>query len=91
MVTYILIGIIVILIVLLILVLSKYLYYKEELYAQNDMFTYYKNKISMIEYHYRNYREGKNPFTVLRNIGDIIQDYYLKLGANKGDYDDRWC
>lgn len=88
MITYILIGIIVLLVILLALVLNKCLYYKDELYAQNDMFTYYKNKISMIEYHYRNYREGKNPFTVLRSIGDIIQDYYLKLGANKGDYDD---
>lgn len=88
MIIYILGGVICLLTIILVVILQKYLYYKNELYAQNDMFTYYKNKVSMIEYHYRNYREGKNPYTVLRNIGDIIQDYYLKLGANKGDYDE---
>lgn len=88
MIIYILGGVICLLAIILVVILQKYLYYKNELYAQNDMFTYYKNKVSMIEYHYRNYREGKNPYTVLRNIGDIIQDYYLKLGANKGDYDE---
>lgn len=88
MIIYILVGVICLLAIILVVILQKYLYYKNELYAQNDMFTYYKNKVSMIEYHYRNYREGKNPYTVLRNIGDIIQDYYLKLGANKGDYDE---
>lgn len=63
-------------------------YYKSELYAQRDMSLYYKNKMSMVEYQFRNYREGKNPFTVLRDIGDIVQDYYQKLGANKGDKDE---
>lgn len=63
-------------------------HYKSELYAQRDMFLYYKNKMSMVEYQFRNYREGKNPFTVLRDIGDIVQDYYQKLGANKGDKDE---
>ena len=88
MIIYILGGVICLLTIILVVILQKYLYYKNELYAQNDMFTYYKNKVSMIEYHYRNYREGKNPYTVLRDIGAIIQDYYLKLGANKGDYDE---
>lgn len=63
-------------------------YYKSELYAQRDLFLYYKNKMSMVEYQFRNYREGKNPFTVLRDIGDIVQDYYQKLGANKEDKDE---
>lgn len=88
MLIYLLIIVIVALIITNIFAIVKASKYKDELYAQTDMYNYYKNKISMIEYHYRNYTEGKNPFTVLRKIGDIIQDYYLKLGANKGDYDE---
>jgi hypothetical protein len=66
--------------VLLCIIGYKYIRCKDDLYAQNDMYTYYKNKVSMIEYHYRNYREGENAFTVLRKIGDVIQDYYSKMG-----------
>ena len=46
------------------------------------MCNYYKNKLSMIEYHYRNYREGRNAYTVLRNIGNILQGYYNRKFQN---------
>lgn len=36
--------------------------------------THYKTQLSMVEYHYRNYKEGMNGFTVLREIGDVIQN-----------------
>ena len=85
MLVFLLITIILILIVVVFLLWYKYIQCRDELYAQNDMYNYYKNKVSMIEYHYRNYKEGKNPFTVLRVMGDIIQDYYLKLGSDRGD------
>lgn len=80
MLIYILLGIILVLIVSIIVIAIKYTQLKDDYIAQTDMYTYYRNKVSMIEYHYRNYQEGKNAFTVLRKIGDIIQDYYLKLG-----------
>lgn len=76
---------IIIIVILLIIICNlyvKYKHYKDEYYAQKDMYNYYKNKMSMIEYHFRNYTEGGNPFTTLRKLGDIIQDYYLKLGPN---------
>ena len=31
-----------------------------------------KNKISMIEYFHRDFKEGKNPYTVLRDIKSIL-------------------
>lgn len=46
-----------------------------------------KAKVSMIEYHYRNYREGKNPYTEMRGIGDVLQDYNPKE-QNKGYSDE---
>ena len=73
--------IILVLIVCICKLYSKYHYYKTEYYDQKDMYLYYKSKLSMIEYHYRKYKEGCNPFTVLRDLGNIIQGYYLKLGA----------
>lgn len=88
MITIILFAISICLFIIICVLLYWMLYYKSELYAQKDMFLYYKNKMSMVEYQFRNYREGKNPFTVLRGIGDIVQDYYLKLGANEGDKDE---
>ena len=30
------------------------------------------NLFSMIEYHYKRFKEGINPYTVLRDIGDVI-------------------
>lgn len=89
MVTIILLAISICLFVIICVLLYWMNYYKSEFYSQQDMFLYYKNKMSMVEYQFRNYKEGKNPFTVLRSIGDIVQDYYLKLGANnKGDNED---
>lgn len=34
-----------------------------------------RGKISMLEYYHRNYREGKNPYTMLRKMGDVLQGY----------------
>lgn len=45
-------------------------------------YLHYKNKLSMVEYEFRKYKEGCNAFTVLRNISNIIQDYY-KGGSNE--------
>ena len=39
----------------------------------------------MIEYQYRNYKEGKNPYAVLRDLGEIIQSYYIRPDTKNGD------
>lgn len=50
-----------------------------QLYEQNDLYLYYRNKISMIEYQYRNHKEGCNIYTSMRNIGEILyKDFYDK-------------
>lgn len=41
----------------------------------NRLFMYNKSKISMIEYEYRNFKEGQNPYTSFRKISDILKDY----------------
>lgn len=47
--------------------------YKQAMYDLTDMNTYYRNKLSMIEYQFRKYSEGENAFLVLREIGNLIQ------------------
>lgn len=88
MVNYILIVVIIVLLLCLCNIYIKYKSLKDKYEEQTDMYTYYKNKLSMIEYHFRNYTEGGNPFTTLRKLGDIIQDYYIKLGSNKRGNDE---
>ena len=34
-----------------------------------------RGKISMVEYYHRNYTEGKNPYTMMRKINDVLQGY----------------
>lgn len=71
-----LIILLIIAIICFIIMLIKYIDIKNQLYEQNDMYLYYKNKISMIEYQYRNYKEDMNAFTVLRNMTSILKDFY---------------
>ena len=76
MLIYLMCILIFILVIISIYIFRKMLYYKNELEAEKDMFLYTKNKISMIEYHYRNFKEGQNAYTTLRRISDTLQDYY---------------
>lgn len=32
-----------------------------------------RNRICMVEYYMRNYKEGENPFTVLRDISNVLK------------------
>lgn len=68
-------AIILVLLSLLILMVFKYLKVRNKLYEENSLFQYNKSKISMIEYQYRNFREGENPYTVMRKISDILKDF----------------
>lgn len=44
------------------------------LYEQRQEWLALKSKLSMIEKYYRDYAEGRNGFTELRNIGNIVHD-----------------
>lgn len=68
----------IILFISLIIILKKYMDIKENYYAEKDMYLYNHNKISMIEYHYRNFKEGQNPYTTLRDISNTLKDIYPK-------------
>lgn len=46
----------------------------DKLIQKNKEYTIVKTKLSMIEYHHRNYKEGMNPFTVLRNISNTLYE-----------------
>lgn len=48
---------------------------KNELASTKKEVEKLRGKISMLEYYYRNYREGENPYTVLRKMGDVLQGY----------------
>lgn len=60
----------------ILLIISKIKYKKlyKQLIDKNKEFTQVKNKLSMIEYYHRNYKEGKNPFTVLRDISNTLYE-----------------
>lgn len=68
------------LLILNIVLLYKYHYMKDEYELDKSEFLYKSNKLSMIEYHYRNYKEGKNPYTTLRDIKEVL---YGSLGRDK--------
>lgn len=63
------------LIFLVLLIISKVKYRKlhKKLITKNKEFTHVKNRLCMIEHYHRNYKEGMNPFTVLRDISNTLQ------------------
>lgn len=73
------IFVIICLIILNIVLLYKYIELQSMYYMERSEYLHKSNQLSMIEYHYRNFREGKNPYTVFRDIGDIL---YNNLGAS---------
>lgn len=60
--------------ILLIISKIKYIKLYKQLIDKNKEFTQVKNRLSMIEYYHRNYKEGKNPFTVLRDISNTLYE-----------------
>ena len=67
-----------ILIIILVILCYRLQKYCKEL--QEELLTLKKDNIkfrttlSMIEYYTRSYNEGKNPYTMLRNITNTLQD-----------------
>lgn len=69
-------AILVIMTCVIVWLVVAYIRLYNEFYEQKDLYFHYKNKISMIEYHLRKYKEGENAYTVLRRITDVIHNFY---------------
>lgn len=72
---FILIIIIVGLTGLLIVLWNKKVEIEKEYIADKELFLYNKCKISLIESYYKEFKEGVNPYTVLRKMSDTLKDY----------------
>ena len=74
MIIIILLSVIVLILVFCIIVLAHTLNeVRDE--KDNDRYinTVNKNRVSMVEYYMRNYKEGGNPFTTLRDINNALK------------------
>lgn len=67
--------IILILFILLIISWRKNRKLKEENIEKQKQWLRMKNVTDMVSFHIRAYKEGKNAFTVLRDILEIMRDY----------------
>ena len=70
------------LLIINIVLILKYRKMQEEYYEIKSEYLFKANQISMIEYHYRNFKEGKNPYTVIRDISNVL---YNGLRSNNTD------
>lgn len=74
---YIIIGISGLTLIFLVLfILSKIQLHRlnKQYIDNNKQYLRVKSKLSMIESYNRNYKEGKNPFTVLRDISNTLYE-----------------
>ncbi len=82
----ILLGIITIILIVCIIFLQRTIHNLENIIYKNEYEnTVNKNRISMVEYHFRNYKEGENAFTVLRKIGDVLKMNKEEVSGYKQD------
>lgn len=56
----------------LFILILKYNKLKNENYVQKGDINNYRSRLSMVEYHYRKFKEGTNPYTAFRDIGEVI-------------------
>lgn len=76
---FIILGIIIfILLILNIINIIRYQKIIKQYYEERKTFTKSTSKLSMLEYTYRKFREGANPYTVLRQISNILSQEYPK-------------
>lgn len=73
---------IILLSVLLIICYIKYRGIRNLYELDKGDWLYSKSQFSMIESHYRAFKEGRNPYTVLRDIGEIIYAGFLPERVN---------
>ena len=60
---------------LLIIIWNKKVEIENEYIADKELFLYNKCKISLIESYYKEFKEGVNPYIVLRKMSDTLKDY----------------
>lgn len=58
----------------LIFVCERYKICRNELKTIKTTLRQKELKLSMLEYYYRNFKEGENPYTALRNISNLLKD-----------------
>lgn len=85
------VGILFIVCIALLVVLMKFnemnTYLVEELSKENHDMMMKANTLSKMEYFIRNYKEGKNPYTILRNLQNLLYDLGDKLESGSEDRD----
>lgn len=80
MITIIVLTIIIILLILCIGVITvRYNKLKKEYRVLRYNNLNERTTLSMIEYHYRKFKEGQNAYTVLRDMSNVLRDYYPEL------------
>lgn len=84
MIVFILSIVIVVLLVIIGVLIRKIQFYKKIKYGNDDLALYYRNKLCMVEYYFREYKEGENPYSVLRKLGDLLYD--TVIGGDKVEF-----
>lgn len=67
--------VVVISLVLLIIYRHKYITARDSYYMEQYLSISNRSKVSMIEYQYKNFKEGQNAFTTLAKISNILKEY----------------
>ena len=75
----IIIGCLVCIIIAYIVLLHKYRKLLDTYHMHKRDYLRRTNQMLMVEYQYRNFKEGVNAFTVLRDIGEILQSNNLEV------------
>lgn len=79
------IGGLICLIIAYVVLLHKYRKLLDKYHMHKRDYLRRSNQMSMVEYQYRNYKEGVNAFTVLRDIGEILQSNNLEVKNQDGE------
>lgn len=79
------VGCLICLIITYLVLLHKYRKLLDKYHMHKRDYLRRANQISMIEYQYRNFKEGVNAFTVLRDIGEILQANNLEVKNQDGE------
>lgn len=74
MLIYILVVIIILLIGIIFFIHRRCKKCKEELYSTKRDLRQYKDRMTMVEYYFRNFKEGQNPHTTLKDISNLLKD-----------------
>ena len=82
------IGCLLCLIIAYLVLLHKYRKLLDKYHMHKRDYLRKSNQVSMIEYYYRNFKEGTNAFTVLRDIGEVIQNTSLEVESQNGEKQD---